>query len=58
MANKIFHNVGKTELVLLASPKKQLPNDLKIKLKRKKLYLYETDSVTLLRMQVEKSLTK
>ena len=31
-ANKISLNVGKTELVLLTSPKKQLDCDLKIKL--------------------------
>ena len=42
-ANKISLNVGKTELVLFTSSKKQLDCDLKIKLNGKRLY--ETDSV-------------
>ena len=42
--NKILLNVGKTELVLFTSSKKQLDCDLKIKLNGKRLH--ETDSVT------------
>ena len=37
-ANKISLNVGKTELVLFTSSKKQLDCDLKIKLNGKRLY--------------------
>ena len=37
-ANKISLNVGKTELVLFTSSKKQLDCDLKIELNGKKLY--------------------
>ena len=42
-ANKISLNVGKTELVLFTSSKKQLDCDLKIKLNGKRLY--EANSV-------------
>ena len=42
-ANKISLNVGKTELVLFSSSKKQLDCDLKIKPNGKRFY--ETDSV-------------
>ena len=41
--SKISLNVGKTELLLFTSPKKQLDCDLKIKLNGKRLY--ETHSV-------------
>ena len=54
-ANKISLNVGKTELVLFTSSKKQLDCDLKIKLKGKRLY--ETDSVKYLGIQIDKRLT-
>ena len=37
-ANKILVNVGKTEVVLFTSSKKQLDRDLKIKLNGKRLY--------------------
>ena len=47
-ANKYSFDVDKTELVLFASPKKQLDSDLKIKLNEKSLYL---------RIQTDKSLT-
>ena len=42
-ANKISLYVGKTELAVFTSPKKQLVCDLKIKLNGKRLY--ERDSV-------------
>ena len=54
-ANKISLNVGKTELVLFTSSKKQLDCDLKIKLNGKRLN--ETDSVKYLGIQIEKRLT-
>ena len=54
-ANKISLNVGKTELVLFTSSKKQLDCDLKIKLNGKRLY--ETDSVRYLGIQIDKRLT-
>ena len=54
-ANKISLNVGKTELVLFISSKKQLDCDLKIKLNGKRLY--EIDSVKYLGIQIEKRLT-
>ena len=54
-ANKISLNVGKTELVLFTSSKKQLDCDLKIELNGKRLY--ETDSVKYLGIQVDKILT-
>ena len=54
-ANKISLNVGKTELVLFTSSKKQLDCDLKIKLNGKRLY--ETDSVKYLGIQINKRLT-
>ena len=54
-ANKISLNVGKTELVLSTSSKKQLDCGLKIKLNGKKLY--ETDSVKYLGIQIDKRLT-
>ena len=54
-ANKISLNVGKTELVLFTSSKKQLDCDLKIKLNGKRLY--ETDLVKYLGIQVDKILT-
>ena len=54
-ANKISLNIGKTELVLFTSSKKQLDCDLKIKLNGKRLY--ETDSVRYLRIQIDKRLT-
>ena len=54
-ANKISLNVGKTELVLFTSPKKQLVCDLKIKLNGKRHY--ETDSVKYLGIQIDKRLT-
>ena len=53
--NKISFNVGKTELVLFTSSKKQLDHDLKIKLNGKRLY--ETDSVKYLGIQSDKRLT-
>ena len=53
--NKISLNVGKTELVLFTSSKKQLECDLKIKLNGKRLY--ETDSVKYLGIQIDKRLT-
>ena len=54
-ANKISLNVGKTELVLFTSSKKQLDCDLKIKLNGKRLH--ETDSVKSLGIQIHKRLT-
>ena len=54
-ANKISLNVGKTELVLFTSSKKQLDCNLKIKLKGKRLY--EVDSVRYLGIQIDKRLT-
>ena len=54
-ANKISLNIGKTELVLFTSSKKQLDCDLKIKLNGKRLY--ETDSVRYLGIQIDKRLT-
>ena len=54
-ANKISLNVGKTELVLFISSKKQLDCDLKIKLNGKRLY--ETDSVKYLGIHIDKRLT-
>ena len=48
-------NIGKTELVLFTSSKKQLDCDLKIKLNGKRLY--ETDSVKYLGIQIDKRLT-
>ena len=55
-ANKISLNVGKTELVLFPSSKKQLHCDLKIKLNGKRLY--ETDSVRYLGIQIDKRLAR
>ena len=55
-ANKITLNVGKPELVLFTSSKKQLDCDLKIKLNAKRLY--ETDSVKYLGIQINKRLTR
>ena len=52
-ANKIVLNIGKTELLLFKSPKKQLDCDLKIKLNGN---LYETDSVKHLGIQIDKKL--
>ena len=46
-ANKTFLNVGKTELPLFTSSKKQLDCDLKIKLSKKRIY--ETDRRLLLK---------
>ena len=54
-ANKILLNVGKTELVLFTSSKKQLDCDLKFKLNGRRLY--ETDSVKHLGIQIDKRLT-
>ena len=54
-ANKISLNVGKTELVLFTSSKKQLDCDLKIRLNGKRLH--ETDSVKYLGIQIDKRLT-
>ena len=54
-ANKISLNVGKTELVLFTSSKKQLDCDLKMKLNGKSLY--ETDSVRYLGIKIDKRLT-
>ena len=53
--NKISLNVGKTELVVFTSSKKQLDSDLKIRLNGKRLY--ETDSVKYLEIQIDKRLT-
>ena len=54
-ANKISLNVGKTELVLFISSKKQLDCDLKIKLNERRLC--ETNSVKYLGIQIDKRLT-
>ena len=54
-ASKISLNVGKTELVLFTSSKKQLDCNSKIKLKGKRLY--EMDSVRYLGIQIDKKLT-
>ena len=54
-AKKISLNVGKTELVLLTSSKKQLDCDLKIKLIGERVQ--ETDSVKYLGIQIDKRLT-
>ena len=53
-ANKISLNVGKTELVLFTSSKKQLDCDLKIKLNEKRLY--QIDLVRYLGIQIDKRL--
>ena len=53
-ANKIHLNVDKAELALFTSPKKQLDNDLKIKLNGKRLY--EADSTKYLGIQIGKRL--
>ena len=53
--NKISIMVGKTELVVFTSPKKQLDCDLKMKLNGKKLY--EIDSFKYLGIQIDKKLT-
>ena len=53
-ANKISLNIGKTELVLFTSSKKQLDCDLKIKLNGKRCY--EADSVRYLGIQIDKRL--
>ena len=52
---KVSLSVGKTELVLFTSFKKQLDCDLKIKLNGKRLC--ETDSVKYLGIQIDKRLT-
>ena len=52
--NKISLNVDKTELLLFTSPKKQLDDELKIKLDEKRLH--ETDSAKYLEIQIEKTL--
>ena len=52
---KISLNVGKNELVLFTSSKKQLDCDLKIKLNGKRLY--EADSVKYLGIQFDKIFT-
>ena len=52
--NKIPLNVGKTELVLFASPKKQLDSDMETKLNEKRLY--KSDSVKYLGIQIDKNL--
>ena len=54
-ANKISLNVGKIELGLFTSSKKQLDCDLKIKLNGKRLY--KTDSAWYLEIQIDKRLT-
>ena len=54
-ANNISLNIGKTDFLILISPKKQFDNNFKIKLNGKKLY--ETDSVKNLGIQIEKRLT-
>ena len=54
-ANKISLNLGKTELILFTSSKKQLDCGLKTKLNGKRLY--ETDSVKYLGIQIDKRLT-
>ena len=53
--NRISHHVGKTELLLFTSPKKQIHSDLEIKLPGKRLH--ETDSVNYLGIQIDKSLS-
>ena len=53
-ATKISLNVGKTELVLFTSSKKQLDCDLKIKLNEKRLY--QIDLVRYLGIQIDKRL--
>ena len=52
---KISLNVGKTELLLFTSPKKQLDYDLKIRLNSKRFF--ETVSVKYLGIQIDKRLT-
>ena len=54
-ANKISLNVGKTELVLFSSSKKQIDCNLKIRLRGKRLY--ETDSVKYLGIQIDERLS-
>ena len=44
-ANKIVHNVNKTELVMLSPPKKQLNDGLKVKLNGKKLYQTDQSNI-------------
>ena len=44
-ANKIVHNVNKTELVMLSAPKKQLNDGLKVKLNGKKLYQTDQSNI-------------
>ena len=48
--NNISLNIGKTDFLILISPKKQFDNNFKIKLNGKKLY--ETDSVKNLGIQI------
>ena len=48
-------NVGKTELVLFTSSKKQHDCDLKVTINGKRLY--ETDSVKYLGIQIDQTLT-
>ena len=52
-ANKICLNVGKTEVVLFKSLKKQTDSDLHIKLNGKQLY--PTDSVKYLGIIIDKN---
>ena len=54
-ANKIYLNVGKTEVVLFKSAKKQLVFGLKLKLNGKKLY--PTNSVKYLGVKIDEHLT-
>ena len=53
-ANKIFINVGKTEVVLFKSLTKQIDSDFHLKQNRKRLY--QTDSVKYLGIIIDKSL--
>ena len=54
-AKKISLNVGKTELKVFTSSKKQIDSGLKVKLNGKRVY--ETDSVKYLGIKIDKTLT-
>ena len=51
-ANNVSYNVEKTELMVFKSPRKVLPNEIKIKLIRKKLY--PSNSIKYFRVKIDK----
>ena len=54
-ANKISHNVKKTEMVIFKSKQKKFDGDLKIKLSSKRLY--PTESVKYLGVKIDTNLS-